>query len=119
YLDRDAVPRPHRRRHPWLGRGRVAREAYGVSVTRRLRGRRIAMTEPRIVSREEWLVARKAHLEKEKAFTRLRDDLARQRRELPWVRIGKGYCFEGTEGKMSFTVLFNGNNQLYGYQLQP
>jgi len=79
------------------------------------------MTEPRIVSREEWLVARKAHLDKEKAFTRLRDDLARQRRELPWVRIDKRYVFEGPEGKLSFADLFSGKSQLlvYHFMLGP
>ena len=43
----------------------------------------------RVVSHDEWLAARKAFLTKEKEFTRLRDDLSRQRRELPWERVGK------------------------------
>jgi predicted dithiol-disulfide oxidoreductase (DUF899 family) len=73
------------------------------------------MAEPRIVSREEWLLARKAHLDKEKALTRARDDLARQRRELPWVRIDKAYVFEGPEGKLSFADLFGGRSQLLVY----
>jgi predicted dithiol-disulfide oxidoreductase (DUF899 family) len=79
------------------------------------------MAEPRIVSREEWLVARKVHLDQEKAFTRLRDDLARQRRELPWVRIDKRYVFEGSEGKLSFADLFSGKSQLliYHFMLGP
>ena len=47
------------------------------------------MTTPRIVSHAEWLEARKAHLSKEKEFTRARDELARQRRELPWVKVEK------------------------------
>ena len=54
-----------------------------------------------IVSHEEWLKARKAFLEKEKAFTKAREDLARERRELPWVRIDKAYSFEGPEGRLA------------------
>lgn len=44
-----------------------------------------------VVSHDEWLAARKQHLIKEKEFTQLRDDLSRERRELPWVR-GEGLC---------------------------
>jgi len=47
-----------------------------------------------IVSRDEWLAARKRHLSKEKEFTRLRDELSRERRELPWVRVEKNYVFD-------------------------
>jgi predicted dithiol-disulfide oxidoreductase (DUF899 family) len=55
-----------------------------------------------IVTREEWLSARKALLIEEKKQTRARDELARQRRELPWVRIEKPYVFDGSnEGKHS------------------
>jgi predicted dithiol-disulfide oxidoreductase (DUF899 family) len=68
-----------------------------------------------VVSREEWLVARKGLLAKEKEFTRLRDDLSRQRRELPWVRVDKPYAFEGQRGKESLSDLFDGRSQLVVY----
>ncbi len=48
----------------------------------------------RIVSREEWLAARKELLSKEKKFTRLRDELSAERRELPWVKVEKDYVFD-------------------------
>jgi predicted dithiol-disulfide oxidoreductase (DUF899 family) len=50
------------------------------------------MEKPKIVSHEEWLDARKALLAKEKEFTRLRDDLSTERRDLPWERVTKGLC---------------------------
>lgn len=65
-----------------------------------------------IVSHEEWLKARKAFLEKEKAFTKAREDLARERRELPWVRIDKAYSFQGPEGRLSLADLFGKHGQL-------
>jgi predicted dithiol-disulfide oxidoreductase (DUF899 family) len=54
-------------------------------------------TQPRhkVVTRDEWLKARLAHLEAEKELTRRRDELSRQRRELPWERVEKNYVFEG------------------------
>src|SRR6266702_2017900 len=52
-----------------------------------------------VVSREAWLSARTALLAKEKEFTRLRDDLSRQRRELPLVKVDKAYVFDGPSGK--------------------
>ncbi len=70
------------------------------------------MTHNPIVTREEWLVARKQHLSKEKEFTRLRDELSRQRRELPWVRVEKRYVFEGPNGKETLADLFDGRSQL-------
>ena len=70
---------------------------------------------PRIVSREEWLAARKAHLAREKEFTRQRDELSRQRRELPWVKVEKNYEFDGPEGKESLSDLFDGRGQLILY----
>ena len=66
----------------------------------------------RIVSRDEWLTARKAHLAREKAMTRLRDELAAERRELPWVRVEKPYLFDAPEGKVSLSDLFAGRSQL-------
>jgi len=70
------------------------------------------MRDGKIVSREEWIVARKAHLAKEKAFTRLRDELSAERRALPWVRVGKTYLFEGWGGQESLADLFEGRSQL-------
>ena len=55
--------------------------------------------QPRIVARDQWLAARKAHLKSEKALTRMRDLVAAERRSLPWVKIEKDYVFDTTEGK--------------------
>lgn len=70
------------------------------------------MEPHKIVSREEWLAARKALLAKEKAQTRARDALARERRALPWVRVEKPYLFEGADGKETLADLFQGRSQL-------
>ncbi len=67
------------------------------------------------VSREEWLEARRQLLAKEKEFTRLRDQLSRQRRDLPWVRVDKQYVFEGPGGKQTLAELFAGKAQLIVY----
>jgi predicted dithiol-disulfide oxidoreductase (DUF899 family) len=79
------------------------------------------MTTPRIVSHAEWLEARKAHLAKEKEFTRARDELARQRRELPWVKVEEPYTFDAAEGRVSLGDLFGGNGQLliYHFMMGP
>jgi predicted dithiol-disulfide oxidoreductase (DUF899 family) len=79
------------------------------------------MAPHKIVSRDEWLAARKAHLAEEKAFTRVRDELSRKRRELPWERIEKNYLFEGPNGRESLGCLFGGNSQLivYHFMLGP
>ncbi len=73
------------------------------------------MQNHRIVSSEEWLVARKEHLAKEKEFTRLRDQLSRERRDLPWVRVDKKYVFDGPKGKESLSDLFEGRSQIVVY----
>jgi predicted dithiol-disulfide oxidoreductase (DUF899 family) len=65
------------------------------------------------VSREEWLVARKKLLAREKEFTRLRDELSRQRHELPWVRVEKEYFFDAPAGRVSLAELFDGRSQLF------
>ena len=54
---------------------------------------------PRVVSRDEWLAARKELLAKEKSFNRERDALSAQRRELPWVRVSKQYAFDAPGGR--------------------
>jgi predicted dithiol-disulfide oxidoreductase (DUF899 family) len=78
-------------------------------------------TQHKVVSRDEWLKARMAHLAAEKEFTRKRDELSRQRRELPWERVGKNYVFEGPYGPETFADLFAGRNQLiiYHFMLGP
>lgn len=65
-----------------------------------------------VVSQEEWIAARKQHLAREKEFTRLRDQLSRERRELPWVRIDKTYVFDGPAGPETLPDLFEGRSQL-------
>jgi predicted dithiol-disulfide oxidoreductase (DUF899 family) len=70
------------------------------------------MMHNRIVTREAWLAARKAHLQKEKELTRLRDQLSAERRELPWVKIDKSYVFEGPDGTETLSDLFDGRSQL-------
>jgi predicted dithiol-disulfide oxidoreductase (DUF899 family) len=73
------------------------------------------MNHPRVVSAAEWLVARKDLLTREKQFTRLRDELSRHRRALPWVKIDKMYLFEGPKGKETLADLFDGRSQLIVY----
>lgn len=73
------------------------------------------MEHPKIVSREEWIAARKAHLVKEKEFTRLRDRLSAERRALPWVRVDKQYIFDAPGGRESLSDLFAGRSQLIVY----
>ena len=74
-----------------------------------------------IVSREEWLDARKALLAKERAMTHELDALRAERRQLPWVRIEKPYVFEGPEGNCTLGDLFRGRSQLaiYHFMLTP
>jgi predicted dithiol-disulfide oxidoreductase (DUF899 family) len=73
------------------------------------------MTDHKIGTREEWVAARLELLDAEKALTRRGDELARQRQELPWVRIDKEYRFETDEGTESLTDLFGGRSQLLIY----
>jgi predicted dithiol-disulfide oxidoreductase (DUF899 family) len=65
-----------------------------------------------VVSRDEWLAARTAFLEKEKEMTRLRDALAEERRALPWVKVDKAYVFDTPRGKRWLSELFEGRSQL-------
>jgi predicted dithiol-disulfide oxidoreductase (DUF899 family) len=73
------------------------------------------MTNHRTGTREEWLEARLELLKAEKELTRLNDDLARQRRELPWVRVDKDYRFETEDGEATLADLFRGRSQLLVY----
>src|SRR5881296_975979 len=68
-----------------------------------------------IVSPAEWLIARKDLLTREKEFTRLRDKLSAERRELPWVKVDKRYVFDGPKGKETLADLFDGRSQLIVY----
>src|SRR5213594_409635 len=76
---------------------------------------------PKVVSQAEWLVARKDLLTREKELTRLRDEVSRHRRELPWVKIDKKYVFDGQDGRKTLADLFDGRSQLivYHFMLGP
>jgi predicted dithiol-disulfide oxidoreductase (DUF899 family) len=69
----------------------------------------------RVVSRDEWIAARTAFLVKEKEFTKARDRLSAERRELPWVEVDKTYVFDGPNGKETLADLFAGSSQLIVY----
>jgi predicted dithiol-disulfide oxidoreductase (DUF899 family) len=73
------------------------------------------LTEHEVVTHEEWIAARKELLTKEKEFTRLRDDLSRQRRELPWEAVDEDYVFDGPSGRQTLADLFDGCSQLVVY----
>ena len=73
------------------------------------------MTDHKIGTHEEWLAARLELLQAEKAHTRRGDELAKERQELPWVRIDKEYQFDTDEGKASLADLFRGRSQLLVY----
>jgi predicted dithiol-disulfide oxidoreductase (DUF899 family) len=75
----------------------------------------MTMETTKIVSREEWLQARKDHLKSEKALTRMHDLVMEERRRLPWVRVEKDYRFETEEGERSLADLFDGRSQLIVY----
>jgi predicted dithiol-disulfide oxidoreductase (DUF899 family) len=73
------------------------------------------MARHTVVSRKDWLAARKTLLAKEKKFTRLRDQLTKERRQLPWVKVDKDYVFDGPKGKETLSELFDGRSQLIVY----
>ena len=73
------------------------------------------VTRHKVVSEKTWLAERKKLLQKEKAFTRLRDKLSRQRRALPWVKVEKPYVFDTPQGKETIAELFDGRSQLIVY----
>jgi predicted dithiol-disulfide oxidoreductase (DUF899 family) len=75
------------------------------------------MEPNKIVSREEWLSARKSLLEKEKAHMREGDSLAAARRALPWLRIDKSYSFDTEQGRKTLAELFDGRGQLLVHHL--
>jgi predicted dithiol-disulfide oxidoreductase (DUF899 family) len=73
------------------------------------------LPEHRVGTREEWLAARTGLLEREKELTRRSDELARERRELPWVPVEKQYEFETNDGTRTLAELFDGCSQLLVY----
>jgi predicted dithiol-disulfide oxidoreductase (DUF899 family) len=73
------------------------------------------MPEPRIGTREEWDSARAELLKREKELTRMSDELARQRRKLPWLPVEKPYTFQTEHGPKSIAELFGGRSQLVAY----
>jgi len=79
------------------------------------------MQAPRIVSREEWLAARMAHLKRERELTHLRDAVAAERRQLPWVRVDKDYAFDTVAGPKRLADFFGPRSQLavYHFMLTP
>ena len=78
-------------------------------------------TSYKIASRDEWLKARLALLAAEKELTNKRDELSRQRREMPWERVETNYVFEGPNGPETLADLFAGRSQLiiYHFMLGP
>jgi predicted dithiol-disulfide oxidoreductase (DUF899 family) len=79
------------------------------------------MQQHKVVSHDEWIAARKAHLAEEKAFSHARDALAHKRRELPWEKVERKYVFDTPQGKQSLAELFGGKSQLiiYHFMLGP
>ena len=75
----------------------------------------MATSKHKVVSKKQWLAARKDLLVKEKKFTHLREQLARQRRQLPWVKVEKEYVFDGPKGRETLSDLFEGKSQLVVY----
>jgi predicted dithiol-disulfide oxidoreductase (DUF899 family) len=73
------------------------------------------MTDHTVVSHEEWAASREELLAREKEHTRLGDELARRRRELPWVRVEQEYRFETDDGTRTLAELFDGRSQLVVY----
>jgi predicted dithiol-disulfide oxidoreductase (DUF899 family) len=73
------------------------------------------MTDHPIGTREEWLAARQQLLVREKEHTRLGDELARQRRELPWAPVDTDYRFDADDGEKTLAELFYGRSQLLLY----
>jgi predicted dithiol-disulfide oxidoreductase (DUF899 family) len=70
------------------------------------------MQQHTVVSQSEWLTARKAHLAREKQLTRLRDEIASERRALPWVKVEKDYVFDTPDGRKTLAELFGDKSQL-------
>src|SRR3954468_4190417 len=91
------------------------------SATRRLQShsrrkvRTSSVVAHKVVSHDQWIAARKKHLAKEKEFTHLRDQLSRERREMPWELVDTHYTFEGEHGTLSLPDMSEGRSQLVIY----
>ncbi|MDD9876824.1 MAG: thioredoxin family protein [Magnetovibrio sp.] len=79
------------------------------------------MNPKTVVDHDQWVEARKQLLAREKEFSRLRDELAAERRRLPWEKVGKDYVFHGPDGDETLAQLFAGRSQLivYHFMLGP
>ena len=79
------------------------------------------MEQPRIVTRDEWVAARKELLVKEKAMTHAQDALGAERRKLPMVKVDKAYVFDSPSGRKTLAELFDGRSQLmiYHFMMGP
>ena len=79
------------------------------------------LQQTKIVPPAEWLAARKEYLTREKEFSRLRDEPSRQRRNLPWEKVEKGYVFDAPQGRLTLGDLFSNRSQLiiYHFMLGP
>ncbi len=111
-----ALPRPagDRRDRRRRRARQAARRLWGELVTTKRQEDR-SMTNHPTGSHDEWLEARLELLKAEKELTRLNDDVARQRRELPWVRLDKDYLFDTEDGEATLADLFHGRSQLLVY----
>src|SRR3984893_2692257 len=101
-----------------IGAAGVARSSNSLNILRQSEGVRTLPTgelsmEHRIATRNEWLAARQVLLAQEKEHTRVSDELNRQRRELPWIRVEKEYVFDAPTGKITLAELFDGRSQLF------
>src|SRR5437763_1579183 len=105
-IDRHGAKSPPDGRRPELS-------PHATSVSGK---RRSTMNTPPIVSPQEWAAAREQLLVKEKALTRARDELAAERRRMPWQAVEKKYAFDGPKGKASLLDLFDGRRQLIVYR---
>jgi predicted dithiol-disulfide oxidoreductase (DUF899 family) len=94
-------------REPWL--------AARLELLQAEKELTIEVAHPKVVPPVEWLAARNEFLTKEKEVTRLRDELSRQRRALPWGKVEKRYEFDSTRGKITLAELFDGRSQLIVY----
>ncbi len=83
-----------------------------TTITRSTRTPQDSIEGHRVASREDWIAERETLLAHEKEMTRLRDQVARERRALPWVRIDKNYVFDTLEGRRTLAGLFDGRQQL-------
>jgi predicted dithiol-disulfide oxidoreductase (DUF899 family) len=93
----------------------VHQSGQGTRGGRSLQEVRRPMTEHRVGTRDEWLRERLELMKAEKELTHLSDDLAQRRRELPWVRVDKGYVFDTETGEATLGGLFRGRSQLLVY----